>query len=160
MPSRVTARRSGVPFTSISLFCSEITTERRLGSLACGFSGSSGIPPVVVSTSEVQPAIRHSSSHERHKPNLANVFMFCYVFNWLLLLYILSSYFSIFNSQLSIYSSFSSPSPAPPPAPFGTILPPSACPLPGRPARPGRSTPAGHPPPCPGIGGHPPGRLP
>ena len=64
----------GVPFTRISLFCKEITTERRLGSLACGFSGVSGVPPII-STSEVQPAVRQDSiTNEKYRQNPANAF--------------------------------------------------------------------------------------
>ena len=94
IPSRVTTRLSGVLFTRISLFCREITTERRLGSLACGFSGVSGVPPIV-STSEVQPAIRQDSiTNEKCRKNLANVFMLV-TFMRLLLISIPRSFYSL-----------------------------------------------------------------
>ena len=110
MPSRVMAVRfSGVPFTRINLFCKEITTERRLGSLACGFSGVPGVSPTV-STSEVQAAVRHgSTANERRSKNLANLFITCsvlcsyYLFS-LLIFYILS--FRLHTLYLIPHSSF------------------------------------------------------
>ena len=150
MPSRVVARLSGVPFTRISLFCKEITTERRLGSFACGFSGISGIPPVV-STSEVHPAVRQDSiTHEEYRKNLANVFM---LITFMQLLF-------IFISHSLSSSGSSSPFPVLCPVPCGTILPLSPGHLPDRPAHRNRSMHAGHRPLCSDIAGQLPGLPP
>ncbi len=90
IPSRVIARLSGVPFTRISLFCREITTERRLGSLACGFSGVSGVPPIVSTSRCNQPSGRTVSpmrSTERIQLMLSCLLLLCgyYLFPFLVL---------------------------------------------------------------------------